>query len=153
MTTTFIDKSSTSFFIAAKINEQEQHTDKNTPHIIAKREKQKDCRDTRRKERYANEPAYKEKMKQLAKTSRLKKRARAESDEEKMLKSLPGFEDKVDGSERDTISPREGGEVTDSLDGNKAKKTDTQRGAFQVKTEPLSKRGLELFFQPRRGLL
>jgi hypothetical protein len=37
--------------------------------------------------------------------------------------------------------------VADSFDENKAKKTDTQRSSFQVKTEPLSKKGLEIFFQ------
>jgi hypothetical protein len=39
--------------------------------------------------------------------------------------------------------------VTDSFDENKAKKTDTQRSWFQVKTEPLSKKGLVIFFQRR----
>ena len=132
-----------------KRHAEEKHTANNTVQITAKREKQNERRNTCRKERYANDPKYKEKIKQLSTTGRLKKRARVEIEEETILNSDPDSEDKVNGNEEDTVSPREGREVTESADENKAKKTDTQGRSFQLKTEPLSKKGLEFFFQPR----
>ena len=141
-------------------HEEERHTAKNTSKIFARKLKQNESRNISRRKRYANEPGYKEKAKQLGKTSRLNKRATVERDKEgsedagdgnnavkkdKMSNSDPDYEDKVDGNEDDTASSREGGDVADSADGKTGKKT----GGFQVKTKLLTEKDLELFFKPR----
>jgi hypothetical protein len=104
---------------------EEKHTANNTAEITAKKEIQNERRNIRRKERYANDLKYKEKMKQLSITGRLKKRGRVEIEEVIISNAGPDYQDKVNGNEEDTVSPREGGEVTDSFDESKAKKMDT----------------------------
>jgi len=60
-----------------RMHEEERHTAKNTPEIIARKLKQNERRNIGRKKRYVKEPA-----KQLSKTSRRKKRATVERDGE-----------------------------------------------------------------------
>jgi hypothetical protein len=148
---------------------EEKHAANNTAEITAKREKQNERRNISRKERYANDPTYKKKMKQLSATGRQNKRARVEIEEETILNSDPDSDDKVDGNEEDTVSLGEGAEsedkvngneedtvslgegagCTDSAEENKAKQVATHKRAFQVYTEPLSKEGIEDFFRSR----
>ena len=145
-------------------HDEERHTAKNTPEIIARKLKQNERRNISRKKRYANEPGYKEKEKQLSKTSRLNKRTTVERDKEgsedagdgnnavkkeKMSSSDPDNENTVDGNEEDTASSRERGDVADSADGNNAEKTDKKTGGFRVKTKPLTQTDLDLCFKPR----
>ena len=152
---------------------EEKHTANNTAEITAKKEKQNERRNISRKERYANDPAYKDRIKQLSATFRQNKRARVEIEEETILNSDPDsedkvngneedtvslgegaeFEDKVNGTEEDTVSLGEGAECTDSAKENKATQTATHKHAFQVNTEPLSKKGLEAFFRPKSSAL
>jgi uncharacterized C2H2 Zn-finger protein len=55
-----------------------QHTDQATPEAVAKRLK----RNTRRRERRATDPVYREKLIQASRTNRAKKKARAEAAED-----------------------------------------------------------------------
>jgi uncharacterized C2H2 Zn-finger protein len=56
-----------------------QHTDQNTPEAVAKRLKRNKCRKKTRRERYASDPIYQEKEKQISRTNRMNKKARVEA--------------------------------------------------------------------------
>ena len=63
-------------------HEETQHTDQTTPEAVAKRLKLKEYRNTRWRERYANDPVYREKRLQASQTNLAKKKARAEAAED-----------------------------------------------------------------------
>ena len=58
-----------------RIHEETQHTNQNTPEAVAKRRKRTTYCNTRRRERRANDPVYRENEKQMSRTNRLSKTA------------------------------------------------------------------------------
>ena len=143
-----------------KRHQKQQHTSKNTPEMIAERLEQNQRRNLSRRERYATEPIYKEKMKSLSKTSRLKRASfdrddgsEDVGDRKKSVKienvldtdpaCLPG---KGGDSEEDIVSARGEKDVADYTGGKPPAK---KSGAFQVQTKPLTDKNIMSFFKPR----
>jgi len=152
-----------------KRHQKQQHTDKNTPEMIAGRLEQNQRRNLSRRERYASQPVYKEKMKSLSKNNRMK-RASFDRDDgsedvgdrkkyvkrENVLDTDPVAVGKVGGSEEGNVSSRGEKDVADCTGGNppEGKKSGgfqvgKESGVFQVETKPLTDKDILYFFKPR----
>jgi len=133
-----------------KRHQKQQHTDKNTPEMIAERLEQNQRRNLSRRERYATEPLYKKKS--LSENSRLR-RAPFDRDDESSLRA-EGSEDVGDRKKsvkRENVLDTYPGAVgkVGGTGGKPLKNMDMKSGVFQVETKPLTDIDILSFFKPR----
>jgi hypothetical protein len=140
-----------------KRHEEEQHTAKNSPAIIARKLKHNERRKMSQKERYANDTAYGNNARMRNDQTgvfRVQTKPLTTEDLAFFFRPRSSAPRKLKRNEHCNMSRKEQ-YANDAADGNNAEERDSKTGVFQVQTKLLTAKDLAFFFRPRSasGLL